>query len=382
MARDRSGYVFQDKDRKWYARVTFKDGSGKRRNIKRRAGDKAEAKHLLRDLVRQLNDEGESAIDASTRTFGDLADFYENTYLHHAEYVHERKVSGLRAPERAQIAVKLFRSHFGNMNLRSFTYGDIYAYRSMRLKAKTQYGTPRTIAAMNRELGVLRRILNVGVQQGWLLRNPFNAGSALISAADENKRDRILTREEEARLLAAIDAEPKREHLRGILLIALDCALRRGEIFKLKWRDIDLDQRTIAIQSMNCKTARFRIVAMTNRVQKELERLWDKSRHDRNETVFGVNVTVRTSFGKACRDAKLKGFHLHDCRHTSISRMIRVGLPPVEVMRVSGHSTLSCLYRYANLDSDAVFRAAAALDAYHSEAAVHGESPQASELLN
>src|ERR1700680_685982 len=91
MARDRSGYVFQDKDRKWYARVTLKDVSGKRRNMKRRAKDKAEAKQLLKELVRQLDDEREKNIDTASRPFADLADFYEQTYLHHAEYVHERK---------------------------------------------------------------------------------------------------------------------------------------------------------------------------------------------------------------------------------------------------------------------------------------------------
>lgn len=301
--------------------------------------------------------------------------------MHPAEYVQERKVSGLRAPERAEIALKLFRLHFGNMNLKSLTYGDIYAYRHMRLKTITQYGTPRTIAAMNRELGVLRRILNVGVQQAWLSRNPFNAGTSLISAADENKRERVLTREEEFRLLAAIDAEPKRKHLRGILLLALDCALRRGEILKLRWSDVDLDQRTITVLSMNCKTARSRVMAMTNRVRDELTGLWLNSRQQKSETVFGISATVRTSFSKACRDANVKGFHFHDCRHTAITRMIRIGIPPVEVMRVSGHTTLSCLFRYANLDSDSVFRAAAALDAYHAQAS-DANAPTASELVN
>lgn len=74
MARDRSGYVFQ-KDRKWYARVTFSDAIGKRRNVKRRANDKAAAKQLLKELVRRLDAEGENTIDAASRTFSDLANF-------------------------------------------------------------------------------------------------------------------------------------------------------------------------------------------------------------------------------------------------------------------------------------------------------------------
>ena len=71
----------------------------------------------------------------------------------------------------------------------------------------------------------------------------------LTNYTNAPQRERILTREEEARLFAAIDAEPKREHLKGILLIALDCALRRGEIFTLRWSDINLERRTITIRA-------------------------------------------------------------------------------------------------------------------------------------
>ncbi len=40
-------------------------------------------------------------------------------------------------------------------------------------------------------------MLNVAQRDGWILRSPFAAGDSLISLADENKRERILTREEE-----------------------------------------------------------------------------------------------------------------------------------------------------------------------------------------
>ena len=251
------------------------DSTGKRRNIARRAKDNTEAKRILRTLLRQIEDEGEKAVEAAQMVFNNLADYYQQTYLHEAQYVHERKVSGLRALERPQLALRLFREHFGSKKLRGITYGDIYAYRSMRLKTPTQYGRPRTIAAMNRELVVLRRVLNIGVQQGWLLKNPLSAGSPLISAADENTRERILSCEEESRLHAAIEAEPKREHLKGILLIALDRALRRGEIFTLKWSDVDLERRTITVRAFNTKTAKARTVAMTTRVYGDLLRVFD-----------------------------------------------------------------------------------------------------------
>ena len=366
----KGGYVYYDeKESVWYARITVKDAAGNRRNIKRRAKDKTKAKGILRGLAQQLDTEGEKAIEAAQISFNDLCEFYEETYLHEAQYSHNRKISGLRAPQRAQLALKLFRAQFGNRKLRSITYGDLYAFRAERLKTPTQYGRLRTIAAVNREFVVLRRVLNVGVQQGWLTRSPFSAGSPLISAADENRRERILSAEEERRLFAAVASEPKREHLKGILLIALDCALRRGEIFTLQWSDINLDRRTITVRAFNCKTARSRTVAMTIRVYEDLLRRWFDSKQEQSTFVFSVRVTIRTAFAKACKAANVQDFHLHDCRHTAITRMISAGIPPVEVMRVSGHTTLSCLYRYSNLDSDTVFRAAAALDSYHAQAA-------------
>jgi integrase len=369
MTKDRSGYIGEDKNGKWFARVTLTDGSGKRRNIARRAKDKSEAKQILKRILRQIEDEGENVIDAAQLTFNDLADFYSAKYLRPAEYRHERKISGLRALDRAQQALAQFRQHFGTRKLRSITYGDLYNFRAIRLNTPTQYKRQRSIATVNRELVVLRRILNIAVREGYLVKSPFNCGDSLICVADENKRERILSRDEEARLFAVIDAEPKREHLAGILKIALDCALRRGEILTLCWSDVNLDRRTITVRAFNCKTARGRTIAMTTRVYQDLLRRWLDSKQEQSAFVFSARVTVRTAFAKACKAADVQDFHFHDCRHTAITRMIRAGLPPVEVMRVSGHTTLSCLYRYSNLDSDTVFRAASALDAYLAQSA-------------
>jgi integrase len=103
---------------------------------------------------------------------------------------------------------------------------------------------------------------------------------------------------EEARLLEAIESKPQRKHLEGIFLIALDCALRRGEIFKLRWSEVDLERRTIKVTAFNSKTARKRTMAMTLRVFNELQKLGSESDNDRDKLVFGVNVTTKTSWKK------------------------------------------------------------------------------------
>jgi integrase len=378
MPKDRSGYVFQDNQGRWYARTTVTDRQGNRRNIKRRAKDKSDAKQVLKTILRQIEDEGEKGVDASRMTFNVLADFYEKHYLHPAEYRDEKKISGLRAWDRAKGVLTYFRSHFGKMRVREITHGDINSYRLMRLKTQTRYNRNRSIAGMNRELVVLRRIFSIGVREGFLLKSPFNGGDPLICAADENQRERILTRDEEARILAAIEREPKREHIRGIFLCGVDLALRRGEIFTLKWSDVDLERRLITVRAFNCKTARSRTVALTSRLFEWLLR-WHETRATGNDSiVFGVSVTIKTAWKKICREAGVEDFHFHDCRATAITRMIRAGMPPVEVIRISGHANLSgAFYRYCRADEDTIYRAAAALDAYQAQASKPLEATEA-----
>ena len=381
MAKERNGYVFQDKSGRWYGRVTFTNEQGKRRDIKRRAENQKAAKKLLTDLLRELDEFGQKALDAANIKFSQLCDYYQEHYLKPAEYVGEIKVAGVRSLAPALAMLKALREHFGTRPIRSITYSEIRSYKAIRLKTPTRFGGQRTIACVNRELSKLKRLFNLAVQEQWIQRNPFANGASLISAADENHRDRVLSLAEEARLFAAIDAEPKRAHLKGIVRIALDCGLRRGEIFKLRWSDIDFERRTITVRAFNAKTARSRIVAMTTRVYEELSRRWLSSPFDRNALVFGVRCTIKYSWKTVCREAGLDDFHFHDCRHTAITRMIRAGLPPVEVMRVSGHTTLSCLYRYSNLDSDTIYRAASALDAYLAQV-TEAQATAAPELVN
>lgn len=379
MARERKGTITK-RDGKLYARVQFKDETGKRRDLWRRAESRTHARQLIRELLREIENSTAVALDAANMTFEDLAAHFKAHHLQPAQYVDGRKVSGVRSLIPALAAVNALRTHFGARKLRSITYGDLDAYRAARLKTPTQHGKQRAIATVNRELSKARRLFNVAIQKGWLSESPFKRGGTLISNADEVHRERVLSREEETRLLAAIEAEPKREHLKGIVLIALDCGLRRGEILTLTWEDVDFSRRTVTVRAFNAKTARSRTVAMTIRVYEALTARFSAAPRSQDERIFNI-AGVKRSFTSACRAAGIKDFRLHDCRHSFITRAIRAGLSPVEVMRVSGHTTMSAFYRYANLDSDTVFRAAAALDAYHAQAN-EPQADNAPELVN
>src|SRR5262249_1562932 len=154
-----------------------------------------------------------------------------------------------------------------------------------------------------------------------LLRSPFELGSPLISKADEVRRERVLTYEEEARLLSVCTA--RRSHLKPLLIAALDTAARRGELFKLTWTDVDFENRLLNLRATTTKTQRSRTVGMTERLYSELKALYEKSTQDKDSLVFGITDTVKTSFAAACRDASITGFRFHDCRHTAITRMVQ-----------------------------------------------------------
>lgn len=169
------------------------------------------------------------------------------------------------------------------------------------------------------------------------------AQRAPFTDADETKRERVLSFDEEIRLLEA--CEKRRAHLRPLIITAVDTAMQRGELFKLQWKDIDLASQTITVTAMNSKTTKARTIAMTPRVQAELETLWNKSPKDGNGLVFGITDTVKRSFAGACKDANINGLRFHDLRHTSITKMIQAGITPMEVMKISGHTQMMTLRR-------------------------------------
>jgi len=251
------------------ARVGHTDDQGKRRDIIRVATSRTDAREKIKEILDDLEERNGKTIDAARMTFGDLAKYFETHYLKEAEYVEGRKVEGVRSRKPAQAAVNALKQYFGKQRLQSLSYGDIRSYRAARLKEptrgdlarhrhalkhdrKAELNVTRTIATVNRELSKLRRMLNIAQREGWIKQNPFAAGESLISLADERKRERILTREEERLLLNACTAH--REHLRPILICAIDSGMRQGEILSLKWRDVDFEHGLISIQAYNTKT--------------------------------------------------------------------------------------------------------------------------------
>jgi len=372
--KEHTGYVYEC-GHKWYARFDYTDELGKRRTIRRLAPSESKAKQLLERLLDEYRRRGEQALDGEKMSFADLATYYEDTYLIAPEYVDGRKVAGLRDYRNSRGLLKVLRQALGSRRLRSITYGEIERLRAARIRCSTKHGKQRSLATVNRELSMLRRVLNVAVRNGWLLRSPMLGAKSLIAPGDETPRQRVLTREEETRLLAACDGP--RRYLRPIIITAIDTGMRRGEILSLRWSDLDFSSRVINVRAFNTKTMRERQTAMTERVVEALSRL---AVVEPEALVFGERGSIKKAFDTAKRRAGISDLHFHDLRATAATRMIRVGIPLAEVARVLGHTQATTTYRhYVMANADTAIRVAAALDTFN---AVRVEANDMNAIVN
>lgn len=360
MSKQRTGYVYQ-REKSWVARVTYLDETGEQRSIRRSFPTKSQANNGLKQLVRELDERGSRSLTLDRRTFNDLADYYEGQYMVKPVYVDGRKVAGLRSYEDQQRRLKVLRSYFGKRKLRDLTYGDIEKFKLELLATPTHKGKPRSLADVHRALTILRTMLKVAEREDWIIRSPFGRGKPLVTMADEKPRERVLSRDEEHRLLAACTG--RRAQLKAVLICALDTGMRRGEIISLQWKHVDLIGRLIRIEAFNTKTMRARTVPMTERLAAELHRLYEQSTGDSEGQVFISRGWLQNILKRACKDASIEDFRLHDCRHTCATRLVQGGLPLTEVARILGHTTLTMTYRYTNTDDTTLARAAAILEA-------------------
>ncbi len=377
----------------WYARIIRFDGNGKKKQYTAKADNKTHARRLRDELEQKFNERGEMAIEGDKMRFRDLADIYAKRKLFEAEYhgtgKARRKVAGVRSLGPSLHYLNVLREYFGAKLLKNITHSEIEDFKAKRLKEPSKRGE-RSITDVNRSLELLRTILSFAVRSDWMSKSPFDKGDPLISRADELKRERVLSFDEEARLLDVctgerlmtytrngkeIQAKRKggREYLKALVIVALDTAMRKGELLKLQWKDVDFSMRLITITAMNSKTAKERKIGMTSRVFEQLQELWNKSPQDETNLVFGIKDNFQNGFTNILNEAKIEDFRFHDIRHTAITRMVNAGLPPMEIMKASGHTQWTTFARYVNPNEDSVKRIADVLGTYHANSTLQTE---------
>lgn len=278
------------------------------------------------------------ALDCEIESMGELIEWYKHEVAVPPSVHEGKKVRGLRSWWRVRSQLKPLEHFFRATPLRVITPEAVRRYATWRLETPKSSGARRSITSVNRELALLRRMLRLAVQRGWLACDPFAIEPGLIAVSEERRRDRVLSLEEERRLLAA----SRSPSLIARVLLALDAGLRRGEIEKLTWDD--LDGARVRVRAENSKTARERYVGLTARCLEALSAL------PRTSHLVFPEREFKRAWRSAVRRAGIPDLRFHDLRHTYATRLLQAGVPIAEIARALGHADISTTYRYLNPD--------------------------------
>lgn len=350
-----------------YARVFYYDGTGKRKEKRLRARTKTEAKDLIREFEHRLKTSGIGAIEAGRRTFAQVAAEYERVELVPAVIVDGHKVAGKKQIDTPKKMLQnILIPYFGDRPIGSITRPDIDEFRRERFTIPTWRGTQRTIRTVNYELAVLRQVFYFAASKRWLEVPPQELFRKLISPASETKRDRLLTQDEQKALL--FHCSGPRAHIRPIVIAALDTTLRKGNLIRLTWADVDFSDRVIRIRKTSTKTEQAVTVGLTRRLEAELQILWRFSDKQPDTRVFGIDGDFKKGFARACREAGIENLRFHDLRAGGATGMVQAGVPAEIVTKVTGHANPGILRdHYIRADLVAARRIAETLDRIHEE---------------
>lgn len=225
---------------------------------------------------------------------------------------------------------------------------DIARYRNERLK-KVQ---PATV---KRDLVVVSHLFEVARKEwGIPVRNPVRDIKLPPHARARERRlqpGRNRQDSEEARLLKAC-RKARNRFLLPVVQLALETAMRRGELVGLRWEHIDLKRRIAHLP--DTKNGESRTVPLSTTATKVLRGL---PRSLNGEVFPGLTTeAVKLAFVRARRNAGLEDLRFHDLRHEATTRLFEKGLNIMEVASITGHKDLRMLRRYTHLRAEDLAR--------------------------
>lgn len=211
--------------------------------------------------------------------------------------------------------------------------------------------SPQTVAHI---LNLFIWITNYGAAKGLTAPLPFKVKKPKV----DNKKTEFLTPDELKNLLTAIEADTDPQ-IRAIMKLALFTGMRRSELLKLKWQDIDFERGFITIR--NPKGGRDEVVPMNDDAKAVLKSITRSKR----SWVFpgrgkGHRVDIKRGLARVRKAANLpEGFRpLHGLRHQFASMLASSGqVDMYTLQRLLTHKDPRMTQRYSHLKDETLKRA-------------------------
>jgi integrase len=212
-------------------------------------------------------------------------------------------------------------------------------------KGTNKNGKPFTAATIKHQIVLLRRLFNLAIK--WRIYNGPNPVSSVELPKLDNEITEFLTEDEMRRLLETLDSWPCKRSV-DFVMIAMLTGLRKGEIRKLQWPDLDLERKTLTILDPKGKKATIPLSDEAASVFLNIERT--SSPFVVPGVDGGMKKTFRDPWYAIRKAANLPPkMRFHGLRHNFASWLVSHGVPLYTVGKALNQKTLSSTKRYAHL---------------------------------
>jgi integrase len=186
------------------------------------------------------------------------------------------------------------------------------------------------------------------------------------------QKTRVFSPEKEVAPLNHLSSSPRLRESYDLAVFLIDTGARINEALTTTWDDVDIEGRRLRI--IRHKTKTQTILGIPNRLHAVLERRLQEDTHRpgnnyvfKNGDALGPrrysDAAIKRAFAvtginSAENVARLGKATIHTFRHHFISKLTANGLSPQQIMKLSGHASVSSLMRYSHLNQDDVLKKA------------------------
>jgi integrase len=233
---------------------------------------------------------------------------------------------------------RLMRDPIASFTVQKLTAHELARFRDRRIKDG--------IRTCQYDLFLIRHILEIARKE-WNLGLAVNPVDQIRKPNGLKPRNRRLEESEYRRIEESM-GQTRVPYLWPLINLAIETAMRRGELLSLQWDWIDKDLRLVHLP--DTKNGHPRSVPLSPSAM-----YWLDQMPVVGQMVFPVTpVAVRQAWDRLLRRAGIRNLHFHDLRHEAISRFFELGLSIPEVALISGHRDPRMLFRYTHLRAEDV----------------------------
>lgn len=251
---------------------------------------------------------------------------------------------------------------FGSKALESITPFDIEKMKSELKKGLNAHGKPYAAATIKHQIVLLRRLFNVA--RKWGMYEGGNPVERVQMPKIDNQRTEFLTNDELTRLMETLDAWPVKESA-AFVKFAMLTGLRRGELFKLTWDDVDFERSLVTLRTpKGGKTTTLPLSAQAIAVLRSLDVTASfvfpgKKNKQGTDEGFKQRTDFKGPWERIRKAAGLPGdFRFHGLRHHFASTLVSNGVDLGIVRELLTHKHVGTTERYAHFAPATVKEAA------------------------